>query len=321
MQVVLALLVTREGLPLGYEVFEGDTYEGNTLMEVLGRYQERFKVNRVVVVADRGLFNDTNLLAMEKAQIRYVVGAKLRGMSNVMKQTVLSSKQFRGECISGQFYWVNEFRYKGRRLVVSYSHERAKHDAAHRRKQVDKLLNKSKNGSFPLTQLIGNHGTKKFLRVENGSATIDENKIAEDEKWDGLHSIITNITTQRASELLTYYRGLWQIEEAFRVNKHDLRIRPIFHFTRDRIEAHLAMCYMAFALTKHALHRLTVQAHPLSFSRLREELLNVSSMIVEDISTGHRLCIPSCLQTNQKKIYQIFGLKRKEAPFYIAGSR
>jgi transposase len=321
MQVVLALLVTQEGLPLGYEVFEGSTFEGHTLLEVLARYRERFRVGRVVVVADRGLFNNDNRLAMEAAGIAYVVGAKLRTLSKTMQTLILESNQFRGTDVDGHLYWVNTFGYRGRRLIVSYSQDRAKRDSDHRRKQVERLLKKSKEGTLPIASLIGNHGTKKYIQVDKGTAHIDDAKIARDAEWDGLHGIVTNIETQNPAQLLLHYRGLWQIEEAFRINKHDLRIRPIFHFTQQRIEAHLAICYLAYALSKHALHRLKVQAQSLSLARLRDELLQVSSHIVEDIATGQRFCIPSGLQATQKKIYQIFGLKRKEAPYAIVGSR
>lgn len=320
-QVVLALLTNQEGLPLSYEVFPGNTYEGHTLMELIGRFKAKFNMEKMVVVADRGMFNEDNLLAMEEAEIKYVVGAKIRGLTRVAQNEILTSKMYRAEEIEGEVHWVNEFSHKGRRLIVSYSSKRAEHDGKHRRKLIERLIKKTDDGNLPISQLITNHGIKKYIKIEQEKAKIDEEKIERDAVWDGLHGVVTNLKGKSPRQILGFYRGLWHIEEAFRINKHDLRIRPIFHWTKSRIEGHIVLCFVAYALVKHAQFRLKIQAEAISVERLREELLAVQTMIVEEISTGKKYCIPSGLQRMQKKIYQIFGLKRKEVPQRIVGSR
>jgi len=116
---------------------------------------------------------------------------------------------------------------------------------------------------------------------------------------------------------LSKYRGLWQIEEAFRVNKHDLEMRPIFHWNPERVKSHILICYLAYALVKQALHRIKLQHSELSFEKIRNELLRVQSSLLCDIKTKKKYIIPARVTPIQKKIYQVFGLKRSNVPYSI----
>ncbi|MBI4727296.1 hypothetical protein HY768_08780, partial [candidate division TA06 bacterium] len=134
-----------------------------------------------------------------------------------------------------------------------------------------------------------------------------------DARYDGLHGVITNLKEDAANAILSRYRGLWQIEEAFRVNKHDLKMRPIFHWTPRRIKAHIAICFIAFAIAKQAVYRLGRRQLPMSFEQLRNELLHVQASLVVDIKTRKRYILPSHATINQKRIYQAFGLRKRMA--------
>jgi len=188
---------------------------------------------------------------------------------------------------------------------------------ADRLRLVERLQKKVKDGKIKLTDLISNHGTKKYIKVEKGDAIINEEKISADSKWDGLHGVITNLEKTPAVEILEKYRGLWQIEEAFRINKHDLKMRPIYHYTTPRIRAHLAICFLAFTLAKQATHRLRLQQRAMSFERIRNELLHVQSSLVIDRKTKKRYLIPAHVNPAQSQIYQAFGLKRSTVPSQI----
>ena len=114
---------------------------------------------------------------------------------------------------------------------------------------------------------------------------------------------------------LTKYRGLWQIEAAFRLNKHDLRMRPIYHWTPERIVAHIAICFLAFTVAKQAMYRLNVQQKlKLSFEQIRSVLLSAQASVLVDINTKKRYLLPSKVTVTKKKIYQCFGLKRVDTP-------
>lgn len=313
-QIIFVLVTTTEGLPISYEVFPGNTYEGHTLISSIDKLGKRFSVKNVVLVADRGIFNDDNLCALESKGIKYVVGARLKSLPKLMKQAILSSSLFSPVSIEEELHWVQDFSYGNRRLVVSYSSSRAKKDASDRQRLIDRLLKKIKNQTVPIREVVPNRGTAKFLKIEGGQVTIDPAKIAGDQQWDGLHGVITNMKEEKAQWLLARYRGLWQIEEAFRINKHDLKMRPIFHWTEERIRAHVSICFLAYCLTKQAVHRISLQHSKMSFEEIRNHLAHVQASVTVDISTNKMYLIPSKATDTQKRIYSIFGLKLTDAP-------
>ena len=143
-------------------------------------------------------------------------------------------------------------------------------------------------------------------------AQLQPDKISRDAQWDGLHGIITNVKDESAAQLLGRYRDLWKIEEAFRINKHDLKLRPVYHWKPKRIRAHIAICYIAFALLSYAKQILKEKNLNISFEVLREELLKAQSSHVRDTQTGNLLVIPSKTSHLQKEIYRAFNLSRKQ---------
>lgn len=174
------------------------------------------------------MFNDANLTTLEKLNIEYVVAAKLKSLPKEVKNKIISNKEVQSDQVK---YWHQEYEFKNRRLIVSYTEDRKNKDEYDRKILVERLEKKITDKTVPLSQLITNQGTKKYLNIKPGStATINREKIKDDSKWDGLHGVITNKENQReVSEILQTYKGLWQIEEAFRITKTDLKFRPIYH--------------------------------------------------------------------------------------------
>jgi len=315
-QIVLALITTQEGLPITYKTFPGNTHEGHTLIEVVKELQKEYKVKNTLLVADRAMFNNDNLEAMESLGVNYIVSAKLKSLSKSLKKQILENDDFGAKVVENELHWIKKYDYKGKRLIVSYSTKRARKDAFDRQKLIDRLLKKVKNGRIKVKDIIPNYGTKKYLDVENGDARVNEIKIEDDANGDGLYGIVTN-SKESSGEVLSKYRGLWQIEEAFRVNKHDLEMRPIFHWNPERVKSHILICYLAYALVKQALHRIKLQHSELSFEKIRNELLRVQSSLLCDIKTKKKYIIPARVTPIQKKIYQVFGLKRSNVPYSI----
>lgn len=313
-QVVLALVTTTKGLPITYKLFPGNTYEGGTLVEMVKDLQTQYAIKNILLVADRAMFNEENLSFMESLGIQYIVAAKLKTLSKSLKSDILHA-DYKEEVIGDELHWLKEFEHKSRRLVVGYSAKRAGKDAADRQRLVDRLMKKVKGDKIKVKDLIPNYGSKKYISVENGSASINQEKIKADAEWDGLHGVITNATDKTSSELLSRYRELWQIEEAFRISKHDLKMRPIFHWTENRIKAHIAICFLAFTLAKQAVYRIALQQEPMSFEQIRNELLHAQSSVVIDLASQKKYMIPSHVTVNQKKLYQAFGLKRSQVPY------
>jgi transposase len=315
-QVVLALVTTTKGLPITYKLFPGNTYEGGTLVEMVKDLQIEYTINNILLVADRAMFNEENLSQMESLGIQYIVAAKLKALQKSLKYDILHS-EYHAAVIGDELHWLKEFEHKSRRLVVGYSSKRARKDASDRQRLVNRLMKKVKGDKIQVKDLIPNYGSKKYISVENGSASINQEKIEADAEWDGLHGVITNATDKTPSELLSRYRELWQIEEAFRISKHDLKMRPIFHWTENRIKAHIAICFIAFTLAKQAVYRVALQQEPMSFEQIRNELLHAQSSVVIDLASQKKYIVPSHVTVNQKKLYQAFGLKRSQVPYEL----
>lgn len=316
-QVVLALVTTTEGLPVTYRLFPGNMYEGRTLVGMVEELRTEHEIGNVMLVADRAMFTKGNLAAMDAMGVKYIVAAKLKTLSKAVRERILSEV---GEplLVSGEPHRVSEFEIEGRRLVVSYNELRAKKDETDRRRLLERLLKRVKNGRMSVSDLISNAGTKRYVKVSGDMVvSMNDEKIAVDARWDGLHGIITNATGLSPAELLERYRGLWRIEETFRVSKHDLKMRPIFHWTPERIRAHVSMCFLTLALARQAVYRYSVQQIPISFEQMRNELLHAQVSVVRDLATNKHYAIPSQVTLNQEKIYQVFGLRRSAVPYAL----
>ena len=246
-QVLLALMVSREGLPISYEVFPGATYEGHSLLPVLRDLRQRHRVERMVCVADRGMLSADNLGAMDRAGNGYVVGARLRALPAALHKKILDVGAY-NPLAGTKGRLVGEWDHNGRRLIVVWCPKRARKDAHERSRAVKRTLARLARSSNP-KELLSNDGSKRFIAVVgDAQLTVDRAKVAEAARWDGLAGVITNLHDTPAADVLAHYHGLWQVEQAFKELKHDLAIRPIFHQREDRIEAHIFVSFVAYCL-------------------------------------------------------------------------
>ena len=247
-QIVLGLLVSEGGYPLSYSLFNGSQYEGFTMIPMIDDFKQRFEIgDDFVVVADSGLMTRTNLTLLQQAGYKYILGARIKNENESVKQWILSLDK-----IDGSSY--EYIRQNGERLIVNYSEKRAGKEAYNRQRGVARLKRAYKSGHITKQQ-VNNRGYNKFLEISKDiEVCISEQKIAEDCKWDGLKGYITN-TDLDAKRIIAEYHGLWVVERAFRISKGTLEMRPMFHFTERRIEAHICICFIAYKLYKE-LERL-----------------------------------------------------------------
>ena len=314
-QVLLGLLSTENGLPIGYELYPGSQYEGHTLEKAIERIEEKYEVEKVVFVADSGMLSEDNLKELGKRDKEYIVGARLKNMNKAIKEQIIDKRNYKstGEGEKTAVFSLSE----GKRLIVTYSRSRAEKDKHDREKAIEKLKKKLENSENPAS-LISNYGYKKYLKITGETKIeLDENKLEQAVQWDGLHGIITNAKGLTSKEAKGYYHQLWQIEESFRISKHDLAIRPIYHWTPKRIKAHIAISYMALVCVRHLEYRVKTMYEKLSPEVIRNELIHTQYSILEDIKTGKRYSIPSRITKHTKKIYQTVGRKIDSVPFEI----
>ena len=312
-QILLALMVTSDGLPVDYELFSGDTYEGHTLIPALRKIRKKYQIDKIVLVADSAMCTQDNMAALEKEGFEYIVGARLKKVTNKLKKQILDSKHYQ-EITPG--YQVACFCDGNRKLVVSHSSQRALKDASDRKKAIVKLKKKLAKSSSP-KQHLSNSGYRKYLKVAGESTLIlDEEKIASESLWDGLHGVITNAKLS-AEEILARYHDLWQVEAAFRVTKHDLKVRPVFHWKPRRIAAHIAICFTAYALVKHLEYRVRLCYRKISIEKIRQLLLRVQISILFDKEKRIWYGLPSKMKKEARRIYDAVGIKRSITPYII----
>lgn len=307
-QVLLTLFVTEQGLPVGYELFPGATFEGHTLIPVLEKLKERYQLEQVVFVADRGLLSQDNLDYLEKNNFQYIVGARIKNMTREQKEAILDEKNY--QSLSAEGHLVAMFEQKNHRtLLVHYDPKRARKDCHDRLESIEKLRKKLLKSKEPKS-LLNNFGYKKYLEIRGETKlSLNEAKITEAARWDGRLGILTNLKNVEPECLLTYYRGLWQIEESFRVNKHDLAMRPIYHWAPQRIRAHIAIAFMAFACVRYLEYRLSIQSQALSPESIRQALLQTQASIIVDHKDERHYLLPSKISSEAKEIYRLFNLR------------
>ncbi len=250
-QVVLGLLVSAGGYPLAYKIFEGNTYEAHTLIEVLDEFKQAYNLSDLIVVADSAMLSKANIEHLDKADYRYILGGRVKNESKQIKRKILALGLSDGQ--SG----VVE-KQQGARLIVNYSAKRATKDQLNRQKGLDRLRERMKSGNLTKANL-NKRGYNKFLSLEgNVRIEIDEAKVAEDQRWDGLKGYQTN-TDLSKQDVIDNYRQLWKIEKAFRITKHDLKIRPFFHRLPRRIHAHVCIAFAAYKVYKELERQLRVK--------------------------------------------------------------
>jgi len=317
-QVVLALATNAEGLPIGYELFEGNRAEVRTLIAAIEKWRTLFSIESVCFVGDRAMFCEDNLKLLEMNNFQYVVAAKLRGLSDKLKNQILDEENYAITLIKDELAWVGEFDYKGRRLITNYKTRRAERDSKKREEVVQKIRKQLGAEKGATKKAITNQGIKKFTTTNDSSQTVlDQNKIANDAGWDGMHGVITNIKDASVNFILAKYSNLWVIEDAFRTNKHLLKMRPIFHWKPERIHAHIAICYMTFAVLKH-LHYRAGLINKLSPEKIIEALKGVQATIFVHKKTGDKYRVPGRFTNEARKIYRTYDIARSlDATVYL----
>ena len=301
-QVVLGLLVSRDGYPLSYSIFNGSQYEGYTMVPVIDDFVHRFSLKDFVVVADSGLMSEKNVKLLRSAGYKYIVGARVKSVDSATKDWILSLERKDGvehECL----------RPDGDRLIVSYSSSRAANDAKNREKGVERLEKSYRSGILTKAN-VNKRGYNKFLEISKDvQVRINPEKITEDERWDGLKGYVTN-TGLPADEVITQYHGLWVVERAFRISKGNLEMRPMFHFTERRIEAHVCICFVAYKVYKELERIIKLSGIRLSVDKVIDIAKTIISIDIKTDGVKGTARRTLFLTEEQKKIQPLFDLEK-----------
>ena len=263
-QIQLGLFTTLQGYPLSYEVYEGNKYEGHTLIDILHKFQTKFQLKqKPIVVADRGMLTNENIAYLENNAYKYILAAKIKNITQELKNRI-TELIFLDDGVIHTLEIEKELHYKDKnnqkhtlqlkqRLILTYSSQRAKKDRYNREKALKKLQIKiEKSSSITKDDLKGSSYTK-YLQLQkdcNISFTLNETKIQEDAKLDGVKGFLTNDFSISSQDVITHYQNQYEVERAFRISKTDLKIRPIYHRLETRIKAHILISFVAYAIYK-----------------------------------------------------------------------
>jgi transposase len=270
-QIYLGLLVTIGGYLIGYDMFEGNIFEGHTLIPFLEKMSARFNLGKPIVIADAGLLSKANLQALDQKQYEYIIGARLKTEPNSIKEQIDQAALKDGQILS--------IKKQAHKLIVAHSNTRASKDAHNRKRGLQRLEKQLFKGRLTKAH-INNKGYNKYLAMKGEiNITIDYEKYKLDARWDGLKGYITN-SKLSPKEIIANYGQLWQIEAAFRMSKTDLRIRPIYHRISDRIEAHICISFVAYTIYKELERILKKEKSELSLKEAAEQTQNMYQLNV-----------------------------------------
>ena len=268
-QIVLGLLVSVGGYPLAYEMFEGNKFEGHTMLPVIEAFKKTYNLQNLVIIADSGLMSTDNITQLQANNYQYIIGARIKNESKIIQQKILSQQLKNGESLTIS-------KDTNTKIIISYSQTRAKKDAHNRKRGLEKLEKSIAKGRLT-KQNINNRGYNKYLKLEGEiKISIDKQKYLDDEKWDGLKGYTTN-TELSTEDIISNYKHLWKIEKAFRISKTDLRIRPIYHRLKRRIEAHICISFCAYKIYKELERQLNIKKAEIS----PEKAIDIAKTIYE----------------------------------------
>jgi len=266
-QVVVGLLVDRRGFPLEIGCYEGNKAETLTIVPIVKAFQDRHGISDMVVVADAGMLSASNLKDLDEAGLRFIVGSRVTKAPKDLEShfrwhgTVFTDGQIidtitprdqRGTAVKtsdpmkrAEPVWDPAVHAKSWRAVWAYSTKRAVRD--------NKTLTLQENKARAVVAGEKTARTPRFVKTRNGSTVLDEASLTRARGLVGLKGYVTNIpvTLMPATEVIGSYHELWHVEQSFRMSKTDLRARPMFHHTRDAIEAHLTIVFAALAIARY----------------------------------------------------------------------
>ena len=282
--VQMGLFMDSLGLPMSYGLFPGNTNDCLTLKPMVQKLQKNYSVGRVIVVADKGLNTGKNIVYQKAIGNGYVMSLSIRGANQELKDFVLNEDGYeynqdktykkKSRLYPREVEYVKTVNGKpvkakttvDEKQVIFWSADYAKRAKAERQPAIDKARDlignvqkyNKKNcygASKYVKHLVFDKNTGEIIEAKS-QLSLDEDKIAEEEKLDGYYAIVTSEMEKTDSEIIDIYRGLWRIEETFKVTKSELDDRPVYVSTKEHIEAHFLTCYLALVLSRVLQHKL-----------------------------------------------------------------
>ena len=292
-QMVVGVIVDNKGRPICCEMWPGNTADVKTLIPVTDRIRKRFGIDRVCIVADRGMISAETIRQIEERGVSYILGARMRLVKEI-KEEVLSRAgrycEVHPEGTSSKDpspLKVKNVVHGKKRYIVCENPRQARKDKADREAIIASLEEQLKKGA---KSLVGNKGYRKYLKIAKGSASIDTEKVEYESRFDGKWVLATN-TELSASQVALKYKELWQVERAFRDLKTMFETRPVYHQRDENIRGHVFCSFLALVLRKELELRLDRAGRRFEWAAIKQDLKALQQTAIEE--DGKRFTIRS----------------------------
>jgi len=315
-QAVVGVMMTREGIPLACEVYAGNLSDQNAFPAMWRRFKERFpNVKQVIFVCDRGSISDKNLTMLEELKYDYIIGVRMRSLSDTMRLKLLSDEGFHEVCDDLQIKEANHTDEAGkkRRYIVAFNPVEAAYEKKKRvafRKALETKIRKR-----GLKDWLIKNGYKKYIRFLEGSGLeLDEKRFDQETMYDGKWVLLTS-TKLPAKDVALHYKGLALVERGFRAMKSEFEVHPMHHRVTRRIETHIFLCFLALVLRCVFIRKLRDWElrtkkidEPLEVNSYLEILEDLEKMKAVDLEVGdRRLVIRTELEGKAYAAFQAIG--------------
>jgi len=248
-QIVIGLIVTKEGFPVSYDVFAGNTFEGKTFIPTITKFKNTYGIKNLTVVADAAMISYSNVQSLITNNLSYIVGGRLASLKQKEIKEInqkLSGKEESLKKLKKKDGLSARTETERGTLICDFSFKRYLKD----KREMDKQITKAKK------LLEENEGVKraKFIKNKDDKKTeqvLNIDLIEKAKMLLGIKGYYTNLTDDTDETIINHYHNLWKVEKAFRITKSDLEARPVFHHKKENIKAHILICFMALAVCKY----------------------------------------------------------------------
>jgi transposase len=286
---MIGLLVNDLGFPISYQLFSGNKFEGHTLMPSILSLRKKHKIKQMTVVADSAMISDDNIKFLQAQKLDYIVAARTANLSIQTIEKIAKDLNQQDE-VSIRI----KTESKGD-LILHFSSKRYKKEKAEMEKQLEKakLILKTPSKAEIIKRT-------KFLRGKKLGYELNTEMIHKANLLLGIKGYYTNCSNLSNAEIISHYKNLWHVEQAFRISKSDLKARPIFHFNESAIKAHLLICFMALALAKY----IEIKTSRSIKAVMRELKKSINARIYDEINKREVVMKPK-ISDEVKKILEM----------------
>lgn len=307
-QMVVGTVLDDRGKPVCCEMWPGNTADVKTLMPVVDRIRNRFHMGRFCVVADRGMISEETMAELDRREIPYILGARMRKVKEIREEVLSRGGRYSEVYPEGLTskdpapLKVKEVRVENHRYIVCLNVKGARKEAYDRQAMVEALKEKLQKNP---KALIGNKGYRRYLKLNRDHLCLDQEKIDEEERFDGKWVLQTN-TSLSPEQVALKYKELWQVEQVFREVKSILRTRPVFHKCDETIRGHVFCSFLALVLKKELDRRLEQAGHGFEWAEIKQDLKALQEIVIEE--EGKSLVIRSECKGTCGKVFQAVGV-------------